>query len=81
MKYLMFEVNGIPAPVLFPDHVKHSEVAAASKFFDTVASAGFVEIGETVRTYGQSVGLNLSSRPEDARFIEIMIGKRERVEA
>lgn len=69
MKYIIYEINGIPSPVLFPDHIPHRNIAVAlSGFYSrALVSAGFftADLG----AHGQSESLNLSSREEDTPII------------
>lgn len=80
-KYIMF---GFFTPVLFPEHIKHSDFANLCHF-GKPTSAGFAKIyikpdltykeehEIDVCTFGESVSLKLKSDKEDARVIKNMI--------
>jgi hypothetical protein len=80
MKYLLIEINGVPSPILFPDHVPHKVVAGMIDDVQAteVKSAGFVKMENgKLQTYGYSEGLRLTANPVDVVFIESMFGERE----
>lgn len=77
MKYIMFsEPGGMEIPVLFPDFVNHSTVAAALKtnnqFVLTPISAGFCSQSGDVSCWGGSTSLGLSSKTQDSLIINKM---------
>lgn len=83
-KYIVGELPNATTTVLgavvFPEYVEHVHM---SKVFepgeDNLISAGFFQVidGE-VHPYGESVGLGLASRPEDAQIIAKAIGLHPR---
>jgi hypothetical protein len=83
-KYIVGELT-VPAgsvlgAVAFPEYVEHAHMAKAFEpGEDNLISAGFFQVidGE-VHPYGESVGLGLASRPEDAQIIAKAIGLHPR---
>jgi hypothetical protein len=77
VKYIM--VKGLPDyPVLFPDHVKHTDMAALHGGPAMVRSAGTVSTtvvgGKPVFTAGgRSVGLNIGPDELDSFFLNQML--------
>ena len=71
-KYIMVDVNGIEAPIVFPGYIDHGKMAA--KFQGKVGSAGFVAIGGTVRCHGKSLSLDIESAPGDSDAIKYLFG-------
>lgn len=81
----MFEVDGMPTPFLFPEHVQHVDAAFSyqqrmnkSPLLVDLVSAGFCSFrgkvdvdGIEVKTFGQSQSLNLSPAPGDAEIIQM----------
>jgi hypothetical protein len=72
LKYINFENLGI---IIFEEHVEHAILA--SKMGDKPISAGFVslpdkdECGNKASCYGESVSLNIKSRPlEDTNLLQ-----------
>lgn len=78
MKYIIVSPRGLKLPIIFSEAINHSEVA---KGFSKVDSAGFVIIDYdtdkkhfTCKCYGESLGLNIKSNPEDDKSkIEFML--------
>jgi len=74
MKYVMFQFLGVDVPVIAPgDIVNHDNIKLWSKHGNGVpVSAGFVRIMSRDEVYvtGDSFGLKLKSRPEDADIIK-----------
>lgn len=69
----MVKHEGIPLPVLFPEIVQHKDLAFQLEArFGSPTSAGFVD--HKGEAYGQSVGLNLKSKPEDSIYIKKLLG-------
>jgi len=77
MKYIIFEkVNKnssltdikLIMPIMFPDHITHSQVKIKSAI---PISAGFYKFNRLydISVYGQSESLNLTSRSTDAEYI------------
>lgn len=64
MKYIIFDVRGAEAPVLFPESFNHAWVADSLKPLRPL-SAGFVDLDGDgrPRCRGRSEGLGLKSRP------------------
>jgi hypothetical protein len=84
VKYLILEIERIPGAILFPEHLRHIDVAHSYQMLECckLVSAGFFNISATpsigpdtvsapleVEVFGASTLLNLSSRPEDAEII------------
>jgi hypothetical protein len=73
-KYIIVNNMGIECPIVFSPLLKHSDILVEGK----TVSAGFCfqkkGLGElSYETYGKSVSLNLSSRPEDAEILNKLI--------
>lgn len=82
MKYIIFEIDGLPSPVLFPEYVPHSTVALSLQSEEAKAghavravSAGFCfrAKADRVQIHGRSESLNLDSRPEDSQIIAALL--------
>jgi len=82
MKYIIFDIGDIgdiELPVVFPDLIQHSDVVAKSAWGKegTPVSAGFFEIHAPAGLQpdnmyiarGESISLNLKSRPEDSDIL------------
>jgi hypothetical protein len=67
MKYIIFEQAGLELPLVFPDLIEHKVMAGERK----VVSAGFVNLNldNEIRIGGDSLTLNVKSRPQDAEII------------
>lgn len=86
MKYIVFEEDDAPVPMIFEKRLHHDAVAkgiehAYMRSNDKSAfpiSAGFCNFynGEWF-TEGRSESLNLDSRPEDAAILNKFYGKRK----
>jgi hypothetical protein len=64
MKYIIFEMDGIDSPVIFPPWVHHKTIA--HNLSGKVISAGFIRMGEgsgRLYVWGQSKSLGVKSRP------------------
>jgi len=83
MKYVMFEGEYGPTPILFPPTLKHDEmVRIIGSALGKPASAGFVsydlpmskerviDTSARPRCHGESTSLGLRSRKEDAESIQ-----------
>lgn len=70
MKYVVFDNGLSDVPMVFPGIEKHSDIAL--RFNWPVLSGGFVRVvNDQVVCYGESISLNVKSRPEeDARLIQ-----------
>lgn len=74
-KYVMFNNGVSDVPIIFPDAMCHISIATAItqqgefKHYRLV-SAGFIQLGVNVETYGKSETLNIESRPEDTIIIK-----------
>jgi hypothetical protein len=68
-KYVIIEVDGVEMPLIFSRLLSHENVALA--LCASVHSAGYCELDITGKwtTGGQSVSLELDSRPEDAELL------------
>lgn len=69
MKYIMFDVGSEEFPILFPDAIRHVEIAGMIK--NKILSAGFVEQTDKGKweCFGESEGLKIKSRPQDTRIV------------
>lgn len=68
-KYVVGEVSGIMVAIVIPEVLSHSDLLPV---FDqnTIRSAGFCFYLEAdVQVYGDSFGLKVISRPDDAHFV------------
>ncbi len=78
-KYIVAEIvsGGVAmeTPIIFPSFIAHSDIA---RNLHKVISAGFVQFtpegGSCVEAFGESVSLNIKSRPKDARLIAYALG-------
>lgn len=72
-KYLIIKDKGLEIPILFSPLLNHKEILGA----EMAVSAGFCRIKSVnplkVEVWGNSVGLNLNSRPEDKGIIESLL--------
>lgn len=68
-KYVMFDTPNGSTPIIFPDHLQHTEIVQTfqSDYYKPV-SAGFVTM-PGAKVYGKSVGLGLNSREIDTAII------------
>lgn len=86
MKYVMFDVDGIDVPVVFPEVIQHYQMVvntiwgskvtpvSAGKITMTVFKEfdhrrGVEETSIEVQAYGESISLELKSRPEDSDIL------------
>lgn len=81
MKYVIFDVDGIDVPVVFPEVIQHYQVVVNTTWGEKAkpVSAGKVSIyvklnglGDEVVSYeahGESISLGLKSRPEDSNIL------------
>ena len=80
MKYVMFNIDGIEIPVVFPEMIQHHQVVAPVVLSWSVpatpVSAGkltvYTKLDDTTIVYeahGESISLKLKSRPEDSGII------------
>lgn len=69
MKYVIFENHSQILPVVFPDHITHSDIKIENA---KPVSAGFVDVsyGGFCTVYGKSTSLKLDSRPVDSSILE-----------
>lgn len=74
MKYVMLRRASFRFPVVFPDHIEHSQLQGAD-----VVSAGFVTMDEngTARTYGKSTSLGKSPTKGDETILTEFLAGRE----
>jgi len=79
MKYVVFEIQGVPSPVLFPDHIRHSDVIGVTGA--KIASAGFCDVESSrppkpplVTVRGGSESLRVLCRAQDAEIISNFLG-------
>jgi hypothetical protein len=72
MKYIMFDRDGLPTPVLFPATMQHAEVAKC--FGAPPLSAGFITVrNDKVEVFGSSDSLELAALEKDARTIQLYL--------
>lgn len=71
MKYIIFKQNDLVMPVVFPDHITHSQIKIENA---KPISAGFLnfESGLPI-AYGESESLNLRSSPMDSMVLTRLI--------
>lgn len=71
MKYIMFEdFAGAAVPVIFPNRINFDEMREQMPY-TTALSAGYISFGpEGFRCHGQSKGLDLAARDQDADIIK-----------
>ena len=68
MKYIIFDMDGMEIPVIFPGITMHSRIADRLSW--NPVSAGFVSLIEgKFMAYGGSMSLGIMSREEDAQTI------------
>ena len=70
MKYVMFKQGPLYMPIIFPDHVTHSQVKVDGAVPD---SAGFMRIGfesKIVTVYGRSESLNIGRKDHDQQLLQ-----------
>jgi hypothetical protein len=68
LKYVMNNYLGVESPVVFPPMIKHTDRVDVT--FGQPFSAGFCVIKDSkVECYGESISLNLKSRPEDSLIL------------
>jgi hypothetical protein len=77
MKYLMYKVDGVHFPILFPDVLTHANVADRVSTLlvfsrGTLVSAGTVTCDVTAVS-GESVSCNVTSDPADLQRIKEML--------
>lgn len=74
-KYVIIEHpgHGVEIPIIFPELLEHAHVAKLGTC-GRVLGAGFCEIDKaagTARTFGESEGLHVKPRTEDARLLRL----------
>ena len=71
MKYIVIEKMLLPAMILFPDIMQHSEVVGA---MGPAVSAGFIEIkAGRGKCFGESISLGITSDEEDSEIATLQI--------
>lgn len=76
MKYIVFEVPDLPpTPVIFPDHIAHSDISMTMRKEKAwlPVSAGFMGHIDAMGYFwasGESISLKLKSNPNDATLIQ-----------
>ena len=69
MKYIIFDMDGIEIPVIFPGITMHNRIANGLSLWEPI-SAGFVSLIEgKIMAYGDSESLGIMSRKEDSQII------------
>jgi len=70
LKYIMLKVGENDLPIIFPEVIRHLDVAKA--FSHEVVSAGFLQLNNKgkLETVGESVGLDIKTRPIDIEVIK-----------
>lgn len=82
MKFKYVIINNL-APVIFLEALSHKDFKSVGK----ITSAGYVNFnisdcaGIKVSTYGESIGLDIKPRPEDAGLIQLFLQKNLEVES
>lgn len=71
MKYIIFKSGDLLKPIIFPDHIAHSEIICKNAI---PVSAGFfkIDFGD-ITVYGESVSLKLKPRKQDNELIKISL--------
>ena len=76
-KYIVFMYGGAETPIIFPEHVGHSDFVLflTSNPKANVISAGFCEVYENdIKVWGKSFSLNKECRKkEDKELLEKMM--------
>ena len=75
MKYIIFKHKDLLMPVIFPDHITHSQI----KIEDAIPiSAGFVaiDLNGFTNVYGESDSLNLIPHEEDRFLLDNSLNNR-----
>lgn len=67
LKYIVIENRGNESIILFPDWMRHDDVAR--KMNTKVISAGMCDL-ESRQCFGESVSLKIKSRPEDSELLK-----------
>ena len=85
-KYIVFDDGLVESAVIFSRHFNHDNMAMAISNLGgshlespKPVSAGFVQVLDdgTIRAYGESISLRMTSRPDvDSNLITKMIGSR-----
>ena len=72
MKYIIFKDNDILKPIIFPDHINHSEIKLDNAH---PVSAGFMSINSfgLIETHGRSESLNLGPMECDEDLLRYAI--------
>jgi hypothetical protein len=71
IKYITFDTGLYDCIVIFPAYTKHSEIGSLGKLL----GAGFIEVVDGKwNCYGESVSLDIKSRPEDTIIANEHIG-------
>lgn len=73
MKYIIFENNGLIAPVIFSKVLNHSEVAQNLTFLGKLLSAGF--INRNWEATGESFSLGIKSHATDTAIIKALMSR------
>ena len=76
MKYLIYmnKKYGIETPLIFPKFLNHKEVANKIDSSNIPISAGFCDvIDNKFKAHGRSQSLNISSREQDSRLLNLMM--------
>ena len=80
MKYVMLDIEGLQAPIMFPDYIEHQAMVDAVRMATTMdvapkpLGAGFVHtVNGDLRCYGYSESLKTESRAEDELIIKLAL--------
>jgi hypothetical protein len=72
MKYIMFKTGDMDTPVIFPNHIQHKDMAANLKM-KPISAGFFTEFAGEVVCYGDSMTLDIASRPQDTDIIKRLL--------
>jgi len=76
IKYVMFR----NVPILFSDAFQHSDFKDIGEYGDEPTSAGFVSFcakTNKFECYGESLSLDLKSKPKDTHWVNKLFGLEE----
>ena len=69
LKYILIEIGDIPTPIMFPDHVRHADMA--QMIGKKVISAGFVS-GDDLCPFGESISLRVKHNDIGTKAFQII---------
>ena len=71
MKYIVFKSKMMVMPVIFPDHITHSQMLMQSA---VPISAGFINM-QTFDAYSNSESLKLKPHPLDTQILQMALSQ------